>query len=378
MSLKNTVKISAAGAGKTWDACHHALKCVTQNEDRVLITTYTNKGVQSIQNEIRKQNQGVLSHNVVIKTWYDFLLSDLIKPYQNKLPGICANEIKSLDFSDTYGKFNYHRQGSKKRYISVSGNVYSIMASALAVELNKLSEGAVIHRLEQMYKQLYIDEVQDLTGYDLEIIELLLKSKIEITCSGDSKQYTYSTHNTTKNKKKSGRNIWQFFEGKDIRDLICIEEKLESKRFNNDICCFANSVYPEGKPITTCMNARTEHDGVFLVADKDVDIYYQYYSPVVLKYDKNTTTIGYTSVNFGASKGETYNRVLIFPNKPFKQFLLESKALSSPEKYYVAVTRARYSLAFVLEKLPDQIEGFMKESIMVGEREITVLKYKVS
>ena len=88
--------------------------------------------------------------------------------------------------------------------------------------------------------------------------------------------------------------------------------------------------------------------------------------------------MGYTSVNFGASKGETYNRVLIFPNKPFKQFLLESKALSSPEKYYVAVTRARYSLAFVLETLPDQIEGFMKESIMVGEREIIVLKYKVS
>lgn len=378
MSLKNTVKISAAGAGKTWDACHHALKCVAQNESRVLITTYTNKGVQSIQNEIRKQNQGVLSHNVVIKTWYDFLLSDLIKPYQNKLSGIRANEIKSLDFSDTYGKFNCHRQGSKKRYISVSGNVYSKMASELAVRLNKLSEGAVIHRLEQMYKQLYIDEVQDLTGYDLEIIELLLKSKIEITCSGDSKQYTYSTHNTTKNKKKSGRNIWQFFEEKDIRDLICIEEKLESKRFNNDICCFANSVYPNGKPITTCMNACTEHDGVFLVADKDVDIYYQYYSPVVLKYDIKTTTMGYTSVNFGASKGETYNRVLIFPNKPFKQFLLEDKTLSSPEKYYVAVTRARYSLAFVLEKLPDQIEGFMKESIIVGEREITVLKYKVS
>lgn len=126
------------------------------------------------------------------------------------------------------------------------------------------------------------------------------------------------------------------------------------------------------------MNICTEHDGVFLEADKDVDIYYQYYSPVVLKYDIKTTTMGYTSVNFGASKGETYNRVLIFPNKPFKQFLLDSKALSSPEKYYVAVTRARYSLAFVLEKLPDQIDGFMKESIMVGEREITVLKYKVS
>jgi superfamily I DNA/RNA helicase len=45
-------------------------------------------------------------------------------------------------------------------------------------ECNEKSGGAVIHRLENIYNYIYIDEVQDLSGYDLDLIELLFRSKI--------------------------------------------------------------------------------------------------------------------------------------------------------------------------------------------------------
>ena len=80
--MKNTIKISAAGSGKTYDICHDALNVVSNGCKKVLIVTYTNRGENAVETEIRKQNKGVLHPQIAIKTWYRFLLSDAIKPYQ--------------------------------------------------------------------------------------------------------------------------------------------------------------------------------------------------------------------------------------------------------------------------------------------------------
>lgn len=375
MSLNNFVKISAAGSGKTWGICNCALEYVNLHKKKVLITTYTNRGVNSIRNEICKQNKGVMSKYIIIKTWYDFLLSDLIKPYQNYLDKVCINEIKSFDFSNMYGSINFRKSGTKAHYLSPSGNVYANEASGLAFLLNNLSKGKVIHRLEKIYSQIYIDEIQDLAGYDLKLVELLLRSNINMFFCGDNRQSTYSTHNSKKNKKYSGSCIWNFFDLSNIKKLIKVEKNLVSRRFNKDICSFANSIYPNEDPITTCMNSLTGHDGVFIILEKNVELYYKYFHPCILRYDSKTNTKEYNSVNFGACKGETYDRVLIFPNGPFINFILKSIQLSSPEKYYVAATRPRYSLTFVLDKFPKEIPGFKLESIIIEGNLVKIFKY---
>ena len=101
------------------------------------------------------------------------------------------------------------------------------------------------------------------------------------------------------------------------------------------------------------MTEETEHDGVYLIKKEDAGDYYACFKPQILKYDSKTVIDGYRSVNFGACKGETFDRVLIYPNKVFQNFILKGKALASPEKYYVAVTRPKYSIAFVLEVFPE-------------------------
>jgi len=52
----------------------------------------------------------------------------------------------------------------------------------------------------------------------------------------------------------------------------------------------------------------------------------------------------------GASKGSTYDRVLIFPTKPMITYykIRDFNVLKEHAKFYVAVTRARYSVTFVL------------------------------
>ena len=373
--LNNKAKMSAAGSGKTWDICHEALEVVTHTDKRALIVTYTNRGVESVKNEIRKQNENVLHPQVIIKTWYRFLLSDLIKPYQTGLTGKRINHIKTVDFSEQFGQINFNKAGTYSRYINAGRNVRSNQASELAVLLNERSRGKSIARLEEIYSNIYFDEIQDMAGYDIELLRLLMKSSIGIVCCGDNKQATFKTHVAKKNKNQTGKNIWEFFRRLEEDGLVQIERNLASRRFNWDICCFANAVYPQGEAITTIMEEVTGHDGVFLIEVSDVDLYQDYYTPQILRFDARTK-INRPCVNFGICKGETFERVLIYPNGPLNNFILKGTALGSPEKYYVGVTRPRYSIAFAMKKLPVRLNGYEETMIHIGSNVIRALKYQ--
>ena len=103
--------MSAAGSGKTYDICKDALE-MAKSGSKVLITTYTNRGAESVRKEIRLQNDGVLHPLVIIKTWYSFMLADMIKPYQRYLTGKIGG-IQTFDYSQTYGYINYAKSGGK-------------------------------------------------------------------------------------------------------------------------------------------------------------------------------------------------------------------------------------------------------------------------
>lgn len=373
--MTNIIKISAAGAGKTYGICHDALDVVANSDKRVLIVTYTNRGEKAVETEIRKQNKGVLHPRIVIKTWYRFLLSETIKPYQRYITGDeTFNVLKSIDFSQIYGKVNYQKKGARERYLTRTGNVLSNQASELACLLEEVSGGKNIGRLTEIYSNIYFDEVQDLAGYDIELLKLLLDSNISITCCGDNKQATYSTHNAKKNKKQTGKNIWQFFGG---LANVRIEKNLVSRRFNQDICFFANMLFPFGHPITTMMDVKSGHDGIFLIDISDVEAYYKQFQPQVLRYDAKTKIEKYRVVNFGACKGETFDRVLIYPNGSLTDYVVNGKSLDAPEKYYVAVTRPRYSIAIALKKLPQALSGYEEDVLNCGNSKIRSLKYIV-
>lgn len=95
----------------------------------------------------------------------------------------------------------------------------------------------------------------------------------------------------------------------------------------------------------------TGHDGLFMVPRLLVRDYVGLYAPAVLRYDVRTDCGGHAALNFGDAKGKTFDRVLIFPNGPLKSYLSSGdiRKIKSPPKYYVAFTRARFSVAFAYE-----------------------------
>ena len=68
-----------------------------------------------------------------------------------------------------------------------------------------------------------------------------------------------------------------------------------------------------------------------------------------MRYKISEETQGLNALNFGLSKGQTFDRVLIYPTGGITKYLKTgdlSKAGDIP-KLYVAITRARFSVAFI-------------------------------
>ena len=135
-------------------------------------------------------------------------------------------------------------------------------------------------------------------------------------------------------------------------EICAIEYHLICFRCNQTICDFADSIYPSFPKTISHSNNTTGHDGLFVISLSQVGEYMRLYSPQILRYDKKTNCLDYKALNFGASKGLTFERVLIFPNGPVKNLLKTGDfqhVIKSGSKLYVAITRAKHSVAFVYD-----------------------------
>ncbi len=346
MQSNNKVIISAAGSGKTTFIAKDSL---SKQKKKILILTYTIDNLNEIKKKIIKLN-GVIPSNIEIKSWFSFLLNEGVHPYQNYLYD--KKRIKSIMFiNGTSAKF-VKKQDVEKYYLQSGEYIYTDKISLFVKECNTKSKGAVINRLELMHDTIYIDEVQDLAGYDLDILNLLFRSRINMIVVGDVRQATYSTNNSAKNKKYKGCNIYDLFINWQKNDICTIYHKKECFRSNQEICDLADSLYPEMEKTISKNIEDTGHDGVFIINGKDVDTYIKRFSPQLLRFDRRSKFDSENILNFGASKGLTFERVLIIPNGPMKKFLKTgdySNIETSKAKYYVAFTRAQYSVGILYD-----------------------------
>jgi DNA helicase-2/ATP-dependent DNA helicase PcrA len=165
---------------------------------------------------------------------------------------------------------------------------------------------------------------------------------------GDPRQHTFATSTVSKNKKYRGAGFLDWLNERS--DLCKQEHRHESDRCHQAICDFASALFPEFPALTSGNLTVTGHDGVHEISRFDVLTYFEQHRPQALRWNKTADTQGLPALNIGVSKGSTYDRVLIFPTKPMLQYLedRDPTKLKSREMLYVAATRARQSVAFVV------------------------------
>lgn len=353
--MSSHLMIAGAGSGKTTYLIQKALEI---NASSVLITTFTEANEKSIKDAIISKN-GFIPSNITVQTWFSFLLQHGVKPYQSY---IYDGNIKGLllvnEKSGVKCKFNnkkiYYKYSESGYYISNTGQIFSDKIADFTVKVNEKSKGLVLNRIKRIYPYIFIDEVQDLSGYDLELIRLFENVGCTLLLVGDPRQVTYHTHEEAKNKKYSDGNIVGYI--KDKCNTIQIDDTTLNCSYRNPqmLCNLANQLYPSMKPCESkSKEVNSEHIGVFLVKSEDVDSYLKKYEPVQLRDSiRKKVNEKYKVMNFGNSKGLTMNHVLIYPTKPIMEWLKDrNKSLEgkSRSKLYVAITRAKYSAAFVVD-----------------------------
>ncbi|GEL07065.1 DNA/RNA helicase superfamily I [Salisediminibacterium halotolerans] len=327
-----------------------------KSEGKVLYLTYTRNNLKSMKNDIASKPGG-LSESIECRTWIEFLFNEMAKPYRKmvKMP-----LIEGLD--DTLESKIPKRKGltsnSKGYYINRNNHLYSERLAQFVDVINKIINGRIYNRIEKIYSTVLIDEVQDLNGYDLEIIRNIYNLSCNVIIVGDHRQSTYSTNTSRKHSIYKNDKIFNFF----IKEMgIEHLEQLEvCYRCNQEICDFVNALYDDLKLIEDPHRERQEDEGIVkLNNQQELLNYTKNYSPTILYYNVKTLNklekLGVPryleQVTFGKAKGITRQHVLIFPTKDMKNKMydwsvdLKGQTLA---KFYVAMTRARYSVAIYL------------------------------
>lgn len=362
--------LASAGAGKSRYIAEQALKKAAGNQT-ILILTYTVSNQEELLEQICRINR-VKPRNVVIKGWFTFLLEDMIRPYQRCM---FPARIVGIDFNATdphvRGHFTIKGRGEKigdsynPRHFLTSDHqkAHTTYLSKLAARINEEAEGKPVQRLAEIYDAVYIDEVQDLGSWDFDVLKAVAGSGVgTFECVGDFRQTIYRTSPAKRKKPVSDDHKLAAFQA-----MGFVPEHMSiSWRCIQVICKFADLLhasegrYPPTESMLTEVPAEFHaHHGIFVVPPSHVAAYMDCYNPVILRWSVATAAelcTGRNAYNFGEAKGLGFDRVLIVPTKSYTEFIggkhkvfQDAKTAEAKNKLYVAITRARYSVAFIYD-----------------------------
>ena len=204
-----------------------------------------------------------------------------MRPYlPTYLPG---RKLRGLNFDGDPGRY----AKGEGRFLDSDGRAYKLHLSKLAYETCIASKGAAIDRLSRMYSAIYIDEVQDLNGYDLEVLELMLKSSVDIVMVGDIRQAIINTNiQDPKNRQYRGMDIRKWFDKQAAADLVTIVHATKTWRCSQQISDLADSIFPAsyGFKKTQSQNHDVcDHEGLFAVSEGDAPEYARRFNATCLR-----------------------------------------------------------------------------------------------
>ena len=349
----NDAVVAVAGWGKTEELANAVAR--EPNPDRVLVLTYTETNQREDTLRIFQKTAGAKRH-ASVTGWKAFQLHDIVRPYLPLLyPGIRLRGLSNRDVDLD------KRPGGAARYLTRAGDAYPSLLGKLTLDVIDSSKGAAIRRLERLYDSIYIDEAQDLRGNDLCVLERLLKSSIDVHIFLDPRQSTLSTAEKDRKYKKNYPNaeVIKLYREWEEKGLLDIRYENETHRSIAPIAALSDIIVGDELgfvPTVSAVEPRGWHDGIYIIAKSELDRYVSEYGATLLALRKSEKYGISDSMNFRKSKGMTRDDVVIVTTGPIEKFLTAGAPLKpvSVCGFYVAVTRARYSVALAVEN-PERV-----------------------
>jgi DNA helicase-2/ATP-dependent DNA helicase PcrA len=349
--------VAAAGSGKTTYIC----RCALDYKQRVLVVTYTDENEECIKDKLYKLN-GCIPEHVEVLSWFSFLLKHGVRPYQAKLFDseikgmILVNEKSGKKYQRSNGIPVYYAETDiQNHYFNRRNRIYSDKIAKFAVKCIDLTDNLLLKRMSSIYGHIFIDEAQDLAGYDLEFIKRLMAFGIPITMVADPRQTTYKTHYDDLYKKYANGNLQSFC--RDECDNVSIDLDTLAVSYRNSVDCveLSSALFPEyPKPVAGNTNTESPN-GVFFINEDSAEMYIDRYEAMQLRPRKDTKgVVEHRNVmNIGRSKGREFDSILIFPTKDMVAWISDHQLPLQPKtraQLYVALTRARFRVAIYMPR----------------------------
>lgn len=346
--MTTEVQIAVAGSGKTEEIVKRIK--AQGSETSSLALTFTVNG----QREIISRSKSSAPNNHETFGWFAFLVRHIVRPYLPAVfPDIHANGLCFVQSESDIPRY----RGGWKHYFNDAHQPYSVRLAVLAKNILKATNQAPIRRLEGIYDVIYIDECQDLVGNDLEILEALMNSSIQIFVTGDVRQSVLKTSKSDRlNRQFNGVQQVNWFREMEVKGLCGVTYADVTSRFNQTIATFSDLIHdPElvFPSTVSCQNKTTGHDGVFLVDQEEIAEYVAQWQPTILWYMRSKKQLPVAELmTYGVSKGITRDRIIILATGPVEKWLKSKETLKtdSASGFYVAATRARFSVAIATKK----------------------------
>lgn len=386
--MRNSICFCAvAGSGKTTHLVEMGrdrlleLAGIQGHHGKLAYVTFTTNNNDNLQNKLYKSIG--FSDSIVVLGWYQFLLQTFIQPYKRDIIEELYNTHVSVSFAnpptfkDSKGKNRptYKKGDFKKKFLDKENNIYKDYIAEFASECIIRNKVSLQKYLPSIFDTIYIDEAQDLCGYDFEILKFLLQeTNVPVVVAGDAKQTTYTTANVKKNKKFTFDSYLAEKVNRPNKEHIIIDREtlIYTHRCISSISTLASKIYPETPTITCscdkCEKTRKQYihrlRGIYFVKKKDIQDFLDETGAVILRWNKrDNATKGMADIyNMGEVKGLEFDSVLISPTASMLDILQGRGNVESDivlAKLYVAVTRPRYILGVIVsDGFNDKIDGF--------------------
>lgn len=328
--MDKRIILAVAGSGKT----SHVINKLNLNT-RALIITYTDANVQNLRYKAIAKF-GYIPDNIQIMSYFSFATTFSYMPIfklQNKTRGIIFPDKIPMQKGVTQDKIEYFQ--------TKSGYLYGQRIAKLLCRDVVIDE--VRNRIKKYFDYFIVDEVQDFTSHDFDLLTKLAETNINILYVGDFYQHTYPTSRDGSKRSSLFKQDYDKYlaEWGTIEGLVIDQNTLnKSYRCGAEVCDFVEKYL--GISMGTHKTAP--------VKVKDI-----YANPILTKnivsdddtkklFLQKSYTYNCSSSNIGDSKGAQFNQTcLVLSKEMYRKLMAGDSSSISPitrSKLYVGLTRS--------------------------------------
>lgn len=191
--------LAGAGTGKTTVIVNRAKRLIELGYNKILLISFTKKSAESLKRRIGTEDPNVMTstfHGFCYQSLKDIYKLEMVKEEQLLENGFTMSEIKEIDIL----KRNQSKSSLLKRYDKYlkESKLFDFTDLEILMLKQMKDDRKFATQIKEKFDYIFIDEFQDTSKIQYELIKTLKTNKNSFFCVGDPDQSIYSFRGASK------------------------------------------------------------------------------------------------------------------------------------------------------------------------------------